>query len=146
MRLPHDGPVTVLAAPAWGLLQRLFWFRSYPDPHVQLLLRVTDFLAVLGLAISIIVAVRWVLENRFGPATLCVGLFAVLALVLGAPSHMIDAFGFGRPVSPLLLWVMIEGISRKAWSAMAPPLMVSLSVSLAFAGPFVTVVKGVLGR
>ncbi len=145
-RLPHDGPVSVLAVPVWGLLRRLLWFRPDPDPRVQLLLRVTDFLAVLGLAISIILAVCWLLERRFGPVTLCVGFFAALALVLGAPSHMIEAIGFARPVSPLLLWIMIEAVSRKAWPALAPPLLVSLSVSLVFASPLATVVKGVLGR
>ena len=71
---------------------------------------------------------------------------AALALVLGAPSHMLDAFGFARPVSPLLLWIIIEAVCRKTWSAMAPPILVSLSVSLVFAKPFVTVLKGVLGR
>jgi hypothetical protein len=101
---------------------------------------------VLGLALSVILAVRWLLERRFGPVTLCVGFFAALALVLGAPGHMIDAFGFARPVSPLLLWIMIEAVSRKTWSAMAPPLLVSLSVSLVFAKPFVAVVEGVLGH
>jgi hypothetical protein len=144
--LPHDGPVTVLAVPAWGLLRRMLWLRPYPDPRLQLLLRVTDFLAVLGLAISIILAVRWLLESRLGPVTLCVGFFAALALVLGAPGHMIDAFGFARPVSPLLLWIMIEAVSRKAWNALAPPLLVSLSASLVFANPLVTVLKGLLGR
>jgi hypothetical protein len=145
-RLPHDGPVSILAVPAWGLLRRLLWFRTYPDPRVQLLLRVTDFLAVLGLAIGIILAVHWLMEHRFGPVSFCVGLFAALALVLGAPGHMLDSFGFARPVSPLLLWIMIEAVCRKSWSAMAPPLLVSLSVSLVFAKPFVTVLRGVLGR
>jgi hypothetical protein len=145
-RLPHGAPVSILAAPAWGLLQRLLWFRPYPDPRVQLLLRVTDFLAVLGLAVSIALAVRWLLVRRLGPVTFCVAFFACVALVLGAPSHMIDSFGFARPVSPLLLWIMLEAVSRKTWSALAPPLLVSLSVSLAFAYPFVTVLKGLLAR
>ncbi len=146
-RLPHARPVfSILAVPAWGLLRRLLWFRPYPDPRVQLLLRVTDFLAVLGLAISIILAVRWLRERGSGPVTLCVAFFAALALVLGAPSHMIEAFGFARPVSPLLLWIMIEAVSRKTWSALAPPLLVSLSVSLVFASPLVTVMKDLLRR
>jgi len=147
-RLPRDAPVTILAIPALGLLRRLFWLRPYPDPLGQLLLRVTDVLAVLSLAISILLAARWILAPRYimnrriGPVTLCIGFFAGLALVLGAPSHMLDAYGFGRPVSPLLLWIMLEAISRKTWAALAPPLLVSLSVSLAFARPFVDVVKG----
>ncbi len=140
--LPRDGPVTILAIPAWGLLRRLFWLRPYPDLRVQLLLRVTDVLAVLGLAVSIILAARWIRNRGWGPVTLCAGFFACLALVLGAPSHMTEAFGFGRPVSPLLLWIMLEAVSRKAWPALAPPLLVSLSVSLVFARPFVEVMKG----
>ena len=143
--LPPDRPVSMLALPVWGILRRLLLFRTYPDPNVQLLLRVTDFLAVLGLAVSIVLAVRWLMVQRFGPVTICAGFFAVLASVIGAPSHMIEAFGFARPISPLLLWIMIEAVSRKRWIALAPPLMVSLSVSLVFANPFVKVVRGLLG-
>ena len=44
-----------------------------------------------------------------------------------------------------MLWIMIEAGSCKTWNAMAPPLLVTLSVSLVFAKPIVTVRKGVLG-
>jgi hypothetical protein len=141
--LPPDGPVGIADIPVWGLLRRLAWLRPYPDPRLQLLLRVTDVLAVLGLAVSIILAVRWIVARGLDPVTLCVGFFACLGLVLGAPSHMVEAFGFGRPVSPLLLWIMLEAISRKTWAALAPPLLVSLSVSLVFGRPFLDIVKGV---
>lgn len=144
--LPHDvlSPA-MLTAPAWGLLQRLLWFRPYPDPIVQLVLRVTDILAVLGLAVSIILAARWLLHRRVGPVSLSVGFFAVLALALGAPV-MSEAFAFGRPVSPLLLWIMMEAVSRKTWLALAPPLLVTLSVSVVLVRPFVAVVEGLAGR
>ena len=145
-RLPHDGSAaSMLALPGLGLLRRLLWFRPYPDPLVQLAFRVTDILAVLGLAISIVVAARWLLARRLGPVTLCVGLFAALALLLGAPV-MSEAFAFGRPVSPLLLWIMIEAVSRKRWIALAPPLLVTLSVSTVLVRPLVAVVKGLIGR
>ena len=148
VRLPHDGAIGILAVPAWGLLGRLLLIRTLPDldARVQLLLRITDFLAVLGLAISIVLAARWLLKDRMGPAALCAGFFAGLALVLGSPGHMTEAYGFARPVSPLLLWVLVEAVSRGAWLALAPPLLVSLSVSVAFASPLVRVVKGLLGR
>jgi hypothetical protein len=73
-------------------------------------------------------------------------LFAAVALMIGSPEYMVEAMGFGRPVSPLLLWVMIEAVSRRAWAAMAPPVFVSLSVSLVFASRLLALVKGVLGR
>jgi hypothetical protein len=145
-KLPPGGPVDILAIPVWSLVRRLLWLRPYPNASVQLLLRVTDVLAVLGLAVSIVLAIRWLLQSRPGPASLCVGFFAALALALGAPAHMIDAFGFARPVSPLLLWVMLEAVRRKTWLALAPPALVSLSVSLVFAEPLLAIWKGLLGR
>lgn len=144
-KLAPDRPVDVYATPIWSIFQRLMVLRTYPDPNVQLLLRVTDILAVLGLALSVVLAVWWIVRRGAGPVTISVGLFAALALVLGAPNHLIEAFGFGRPVSPLLLWVMIEAVSQDKWLGLMPPLAVSLSVSLTFASPLVTVVKGLLG-
>src|SRR5271165_3447739 len=117
LRLPNRPQITELGVPVWGLLSRLFSLRPYPDPPIQLLLRVTDFLAVLGLAISIVLAILWLARERVAPITICVGFFAVLALVLSSPSYMTEAFGYGRPVSPLLLWIMIEAVSRKTWVA-----------------------------
>jgi hypothetical protein len=144
-RLPLDKSATVIGIPAWGLLQRLLLFRSYPDPRVQLLLRVTDVLAVLGLIACILLAVSWLRKRGLAPVPICVGVFACLALVLRAPV-LVEAFAFGRPVSPLLLWIMIEAVDRKTWSALAPPLSISFSVSLAFARPFVEIAKAVVGR
>lgn len=146
LRLPNRPQITELGVPVWGLVSRLLWLRPYPDPPIQLLLRVTDFLAVLGLAISVVLAILWLARERAGPVTICVGLFAALALVLSSPSYMTEAFGFGRPVSPLLLWIVIEAVSRRTWLALTPPLLISLRVSLVFASPLVTVLKGLLGR
>jgi hypothetical protein len=146
LRLHRDAPGSILAIPAWGLLRRLLVFRHDPDPGVELLVRVTDVLAVIGLAVCIALAVIWVIKAQPMPVTFSVGLFAALALVLGAPSHMIEAFGFSRPVSPLLLWIMLEAVSRGAWAALAPPLLVSLSASLTFGGPLIAIIKGLAGR
>lgn len=146
MRLPRDRPPSILAPPAWGLIRRLFWLRPYPDAALQWLLRVTDALAVIGLATSIVLAVCWLLRRRIDPVTLSIALFVALALVLGAPAHMVDPFGFARPVSPLLLWIMIQAVSRRAWAALVPPLLVSLSVSLVFAHPLLAIVRGMFAR
>jgi hypothetical protein len=145
--VPHRGFVSARVIPGWSILRRLFWLRPYPDPPVQLLLRVADLLAVLGLVISLLLAVRWLLELGISPATLCAGFFLALELALSSlAGYMDEAYGFARPVSPLLLWLMIEAVSRKKWTALAPPLLPSISVSLVFASPLVAVVKGLLGR
>jgi hypothetical protein len=144
-RLPHAGPITLVAVPGWGILQRLFWLRQYPDSRIQLLLRVADLLAVLGVILSIALTVRWLLQLRWGPVTLCAAFFVALELALSSlPGYMDEAFGFARPVSPLLLWLAIEAVSRKKWMALAPPLLPSFSVGLVFISPFLAVVKGLL--
>ena len=147
MRLPHEWPVLRFAVPGWGILRRMFWLRPYPGPHLQLWLRVADFLAVLGLLLCLVLTVRWLLGLGVSAVTVSAGLFAALALVLGSlPGYMEEAFGFSRPVSPLLLWILIEAVSRRKWAALAPPLLLSLSVSLVFVSPFLAIVKGLLGR
>jgi len=144
--LPGDGVFPVLILPGWAILRRLFWLRPVAllDPREQALLLVTDFLAVLGMIISLVLAAIWLRKGRRGPVALCVGFFAALALVLGTPS-MIEPLSFSRPASPLLLWLLLEAVSSQSWIALAPPLMVSLGVSVAFVSPLWTVVKGVLG-
>ncbi len=144
-RLPPGGPVAELGIPVWFLVRRLLVFRPYADPMGQLLLRTTDFLAVAGLIACIVLAAIW-LRRRFSTAVpLCVGLYACLALVLG-PKVLEDPFAFGRAVSPLLLWIAMEAVNRKKWAALAPPLLVSLSVSLVFARPLIAIGQGLLGR
>jgi len=144
--LPRDGAYSVLTFPAWALLRRLFWLRPIAllDPRGRALVFVTDFLAVLGLIVSLVLAAIWLSKCRRGPVTLCVGFFAALTLILGA-HIMIEPFAFGRPTSPLLLWLLVEAVSSQAWIALAPPLLVSLGVGVVFISPLWTVVKGVLG-
>jgi hypothetical protein len=144
-RLPAGGPVGELGFPVWGLIRRLLVFRPYPDPMGQLLLRVTDFLAVAGLIACIVLAALW-LRKRFSTAVpICVGLYVWLALVLG-PKVMEDPFAFGRVVSPLLLWIAIEAVTSRKWAALAPPLFISLSVSLNFIRPLMAIGHSLLGR
>jgi hypothetical protein len=146
-RLPTDAPNHILTLPVWGLVQRLLLVRplSEPDARVRLLVQVTDFLAVLGLCIGIVLAVRWLLKARMGPVTISVGFFVALALILGGPS-MIDSLGFGRSISPMLFWIMLEAAARRRWIALVPPLLITLSVSLAFISPAFTIAKGLMGR
>jgi hypothetical protein len=146
VRLPANGQVNQLAIPVWGMFERLRTFRTFRDPNVQLLVRVTDFLALLGLIACMVLAVYWLRKLRFEPVPICVGLYVCLAVVLCSPEYLIEAFGFGRPISPLLLWIMIEAVDRKTWSALVPPLSISFSLSLAFARPLITIVTALLGH
>ncbi len=139
-KLPPARPVHELGFPLWAILQRLLIFRPYPDPVGQLVLRLTDFLAVAGLIASLILAALWLRKLRGGPVEICVALYGCFALVLGTPV-MADPFAFGRVISPLLLWILIEAIARKDWSALAPPLLISLNVAMVFVRPLAALLK-----
>ena len=144
-RLPPGGAVAEIGIPVWGLFRRLLIFRPYPDPVGQLLLRSTDFLAVVGVIACVTIAAFWLRQRPLDAVAISIGLHACLVLVLGA-KVMADPFAFGRVVSPLLLWIMIEAVARKTWGALVPPLLVSLSVSLVFVRPLVAIAKALLGR
>jgi hypothetical protein len=144
-QLPAGRTLAEVGLPVWNLLQRLLIFRTYADPIGQTVLRTLDFLAVAGLMVCLILAALWLPKRPFGPVPVCVALYAGLALLLGPPV-MIDPFAFGRVISPLLLWIMIEAVGSKKWAALAPPLLVSLNVSLVFVRPAITIVQALLRR
>jgi hypothetical protein len=144
-RLRSSGPRMEIGIPAWSLVERLFIFRTYADPAGQMVLRTLDFLAVAGLIACLILAAIWLRKLTPAPATICVTLYTCLALILGAPV-MMDPFAFGRVISPLAVWVMIEAVSRRKWAALAPPLLISLNVSLVFAKPAVAIAHALLRR
>lgn len=144
VRLPGGGPLPEIGIPVWGLLRRLLFFRLDVDPMKQVVLRVTDFLALAGLIACVILTALW-LRKHPEPVATCVALYACLASMLGPPV-LEDPFAFARVVSPLVLWIAIEAVARKKWAALGPPLFISLSVSLVFAIPLVTIGKTLLRR
>jgi hypothetical protein len=143
--VPASHSLPEIGIPVWSLFARLLVFRTYFSAIGQVVLRVTDLLAVAGLIASVIVAAVWLRKAKIGPASLCVALYACLALMLGVPV-MFDPFAFGRVISPLLLWVLMEAVSRKNWAALAPPLAISLNVSLVFARPVITIAQALFRR
>jgi hypothetical protein len=125
----------LLGIPVWGLIERMFALRNDKKAFVQLVWRATDILAILGLGACVVLALHWIRKQVLAPVNMCIALFCVTAVTLVSPYYLSEAFGFGRAISPLFLWVMIEAVTRRTWIALVPPLLVSLSVSLVFVGP-----------
>lgn len=133
----------IMTYPLVGILRRLFTIRPLGDPgFVTTVIHVTDTLAILGLIGSLVLAAIWAWRRQAGPARIAVLLFLALGLVLGSPSHMFEAYGYGRPVSPLLLFVLLEGIVTRLWAAMLAPLLVAMSVGLFFISPLSRILRG----
>lgn len=121
---PVEGIVAFI--PGFGVLRRLFEQRS------DLLLKVTDSMALVGLIACLVLA--WILAARSSSLVFrfAVGAFVFLGSVLGTREYLIEPYSFARPVAPLLVFVFLSGFRFHLWPAVAAPLMVSVGVGVSF--------------
>ena len=137
-------PVRILNVPFVGIIQRIFTMRNLPDPLLQSAFRAVDLVAILGYAITLWLAWRWIRKDGLSATTVAVALFLALAAILGDPTHMKDAYGYGRPVSPLLLYVILRAAASRRWGQLAAPLAVTFSILVYFVKPFLGILHGIL--
>lgn len=126
--------------PLFGHLKRLLVFRHDPELWKQSVLQITDVVALVGLLVCFGLAVYSILPERVREIQICVGLFVILGLVLGLPVYLVDPYGYARPVSPLLLFLMLR---RNPYGLVAP-LTLTIAVSLNLVNQVAGVAKGLL--
>jgi hypothetical protein len=131
-RTPLGNGMGIVSRPVWGLFVRLFETRSMPEwsPAVTRLIQTLDVLAMLGLLVSIGLGIRAALRHWPSAPSIAALQFAALAMVLAAPRHLEEPFGWARPISPLLLWILLDALRRRAWAEWLAPIAVSLAVAL----------------
>ncbi|HYZ86683.1 MAG TPA: hypothetical protein VE621_19870 [Bryobacteraceae bacterium] len=140
---PPSGAHSIFSWPVIGIVQRLFVLRTAQDALTQNLLRVTDVVALLGLLVALVMGVREVPRIPTVGGRVAVGCFIVLAALLTAPSHLVDPYGFSRPVSPLLMALaMLVVLGRPIVNAF-PFAAMSLAVGLYFVRPALGIVRGI---
>ena len=131
---PPSMAYQIVTYPLLGHLQRFLVFRP------EAILRVTDVVALVAFLICLGLAVYSLLPERFREIQICIGLFVILGLVLGAPSHLIEPYGYARPVSPLLLFLMLRG----APFGLVAPFALTLAVGVNLASQVLGVARGLL--
>ena len=114
-----------------------------PTPWVDAVLRASRLIGLAGAAGSVTLAVRWAWKGKAGPAEVVVLSFAAMTLVLGA-AVACDPYAYGRAISPLLLWVMLEAAAGGAYAALLAPLGVCAAAGVTMGTQVVGVVRGVL--
>lgn len=134
----------IFATPGLGLIRRLLTVREVPGRMWHTVVPVLDVLSLLGLMVSFALAVRWISKSPREPVAITIGLFVVLGLVAGSPEHLVEAYGYSRPLSPLLLFVMLQAVAEGFWLALAPPFLVSLSIATFFIDPAWQIWKALL--
>ncbi|HET8548674.1 MAG TPA: hypothetical protein VFL57_11745 [Bryobacteraceae bacterium] len=125
---PPSAAHGIMTSPLVGLFARLFVVRSHPDAAIQTILRTLDVLSVLGLLGALGAAVLLLRYERSAAVRAAAVLFLILGCVLGGPAHMTDAYGFARPVSPLIAWIWMRAAAERRWLLATPPVTMSLSV------------------
>jgi hypothetical protein len=128
--------------PVLGIVLRLFTPRTLAPGLFGAALQVVEALAVVGLLASLVLAAWWAWRMKPGAVGIAILLFAALGSILSTPYYMLEAFGFARPVSPLLLFVLLEGVARPCWAALTPPLLVLMAVGINFAYPAWGILRG----
>lgn len=139
-----SGAGRIFSLPVVNLIRRVFTLRDVPvSPAALMAVRVFDLLAIMGLLTSIALTLHWAWRERnaISPGALAASQFALLGLFLGHTKHLSDAYIYSRPVSPMLLFVMLRGIATGAWWALAAPLAISLSVGVYFVNPALNILK-----
>ena len=142
---PASSAGGIVTAPIIGLLRRVITIRSFPaSPTVETIFRAIDLWAILGLLATIVFGLLWCWYEGPSPATFATALFALLGLILGDATHLTEAVGFGRPVSPLILFVMLRGIASREWLSIAAPLGMCIGCGIFYVSPAIRIGRALL--
>jgi hypothetical protein len=128
-RTPPSSGLGLITWPFAGVFAQFFVDRPFPGDIAAIVkaLQILDKAALAGLAAAAILAFVWVVREKFDAVGVTVLCFAVLGAVAGAGDILYEAFNYGRPISPLLLWLWVEAIRRRAWWAIAPGAFIEMA-------------------
>jgi hypothetical protein len=85
---------------------------------------VLDGLAVLGIWVGLILVYRAIRRPPFTLFKSAIAVFALFAVFLGSRSVWYDGIAFARVLSPLIVWLLMYGMTVRSWQ-MAVPLVLT---------------------
>jgi hypothetical protein len=101
------------------------------SPSLYVFSQTVEFLAIAGYILCLFIAARWLWIRRTewrDPVNSTIAGFLILGLMLGDPVHLQVAYGYARPLSPLILWLVLLALESRKWAALIPPALVSAAV------------------
>jgi hypothetical protein len=130
------------ALPLASLASRMLHPVPYASaPAVSLSATVLDELALAGALFSLILAF-WLLREEWSwPLQLAAVLMAAASLNLG-PLFWMEAYAFGRILSPLLLLLALFAVRSRSWVPLLPLVMIFPRVVFEMGGQVIRVVRG----
>lgn len=94
---------------------------AYPaGMRLAWLARAGDSLALLGMLAAFALALAWNLRWKPDAVPLALLCFVALGLFLQQTDHWLNVYAYGRVYSPVLLWLGLQGLRRRSWTALVP--------------------------
>jgi hypothetical protein len=139
--------------PFGGLVRALVTPQGYPNGDTDWLSRhwqdanqAADRLALLGIVLALVLALRSARSRRAGVMALAAALFSLqCALHNEPPDAWQEIDNFGRVYSPLLLAVALDSMSSGRRVGLLPPLLLWPRIGLALLGALRAVRRGLTG-
>lgn len=134
------------ALPLTGLLDRLIHPMQYPfSPALNLLLVGLDRLAAAGVMLAFVVVLLRIRKRDFDPVDWTALLFVALGLFIWRPGDWLEAFDYGRILSPVLFFLAVDWLRSGRWVALMPLALVLPRFGIQMGSQVLGVVKGVYG-
>jgi hypothetical protein len=110
----------------------------HPTPYplwrpVSIALTLTDYLALGGILLALVLIARNAALRRVGQIDLALYGFGLLAASFSRPDLWAEPYGFGRTLTPLLLLLALSSLSKHRWLYALPISMVTPAILLVYA-------------
>jgi hypothetical protein len=137
--------------PFAGFAERIVHPAVYTSTHWKnVLSTICDDLALAGVALAFVFAIRLALSRRWDADSVAVYGLAIAAALIGSRSVWQESYAFGRVLTPFLLLTGFQflksgSLKSSAWIAFAPLLLPDASIALALWRQAQGVIQGILG-
>jgi hypothetical protein len=131
--------------PLAGLVDALLHPWPYAlSPFKNAVAVIFDYIAQAGIVVTLALSLRLALQRRWTAQTSMIYALALPSLFIRSGDFWPNAYGFGRPFTPLLLLVAMQYL-RRPWLAFLPMFMVDARISLNLVSQIQGVFRGITG-
>jgi hypothetical protein len=136
--------VGIVGRPVYGLFLRLFQFPYQGGaPAVMWAMNVLEILAMLAFITALILGIVVWFRQKSGAIEIAALLFVMLGLAVAEPSHVKEAFGYSRPLSPLFALLLMRFYSDRLRIALAAIPVISAPIGAYFVHQTVGILTGI---
>jgi hypothetical protein len=133
---------TVSLALFSGLASRFLHPFPYPGGPVRTLAIGLDYLALIGIAVTLAWAFGRAWVRAWSPVAVALYLFALLTIALSTPAAWDEVYAFGRALTPMLMLAVADGLSANTIGPVLFTLLPDPRIGLQMGGQILNVVHG----